>query len=218
MESFLPSAKEQNKAVCHICGRAQNAQRKRCERCNTPLHLRKHDSIQRCLAFCLASIIAYIPANIWPIMIVQEFGTSEPTTILGGVVQFWQSKVYSVSLIIFTASVLIPGLKIASLFWLCAVAKGWAQAEGKFATKIYWVTELVGRWSMLDVFVVAILVGLIQIGNIMSISAGPAVVAFALMVIFTMFAAHSFDPRTIWDQIRRQKQRSTSKQPDLSPH
>ena len=206
MSALLPSAKEQNKVVCHICGRVQDAQKKRCERCNTPLHLRKHDSIQRCLAFCVASVLAYIPANVWPIMIVHEFGSVEPTTIFGGVIQFWESKVYSVSIIIFTASVLIPGLKLASLCWLCAVSKGWMKTEGSFATKIYWVTELVGRWSMLDVFVVAILVGLIQVGNVMSITAGPAVIAFALMVIFTMIAAHSFDPRGIWDYIRQSKE------------
>lgn len=137
-------------------------------------------------------------------MIVNQLGSAEPTTILGGVVQFWNSKVYVVSIIIFTASVMIPGLKLIALFSLCAVAKGWLNINAKTSTKIYYLTELVGRWSMIDVFVVAILVGLIQLGNLMSITAGPAAIAFTLMVLLTMLAAHAFDPRIIWDRLRKQ--------------
>lgn len=199
-----PSAQELSKSVCHSCGRANLEKHHKCERCNSPLHMRKHDSIQRCLAYCIASIIVYIPANIWPIMIVNQLGSAEPTTILGGVVQFWNSKVYVVSIIIFTASVMIPGLKLIALFSLCAVAKGWLNINAKTSTKIYYLTELVGRWSMIDVFVVAILVGLIQLGNLMSITAGPAAIAFTLMVLLTMLAAHAFDPRIIWDRLRKQ--------------
>ena len=200
-----PSAQELGKTVCHTCGRANDIGNHRCTRCNSVLHTRKHDSIQRCLALCFASIIAYIPANIWPIMTITQFGVPEPTTIFGGVISFWQTKAYPVSIIIFTASVMIPGIKLISLFSLCAVAKGRMKINAKFATKVYWFTELVGRWSMVDVFVVAILVGLIQLGNLMTINAGPAALAFATMVILTMLAAHAFDPRSIWDQIRQQQ-------------
>jgi len=200
-----PSALEQGKTICHTCGLANKLELHSCERCGAHLHGRKHDPIQRCLALCVASIIAYIPANLWPIMTVTQLGSEEPTTILGGVVSFWQTKAYPVSIIIFVASVLIPGLKLISLFSLCAMAKGWLNIDAKVATKIYWLTELVGRWSMVDVFVVAILVGLIQLGNLMSITSGAAAFAFAIMVILTMLAAHAFDPRTIWDQVRKQK-------------
>lgn len=174
------------------------------------MHARKTDSVQRCLALCIGSILAYIPANIWPIMVVTQLGSTEPSTILGGVATFWQMHAYPVAIIIFIASVMIPGLKLIALFSLCAMAKGWISVDPKFATKIYWLTELVGRWSMVDVFVVAILVGLIQLGNIMSIRPGAAALAFALMVILTMIAAHVFDPKLIWDQVRKQNQSENS--------
>lgn len=199
-----PSALDLGKKRCHTCGRVQLGG-DRCTRCGTSLHSRKNDSIQRCLALCVASIIAYIPANIWPIMTITEFGVAQPTTIFGGVISFWQTKAYPVSIIIFTASVMIPSIKLISLFSLCAVAKGWINIDAKFATKLYWFTELVGRWSMIDIFVVSILVGLIQLGRLMTINAGPAAIAFATMVILTMLAAQSFDPRSIWDQVRKEK-------------
>jgi len=137
-------------------------------------------------------------------MTVTQLGQEEPSTILGGIVTFWQMQAYPVAIIIFIASVMIPGLKLVALASLCAVAKGWIKIEPKAATKIYYLTELVGRWSMVDVFVVAILVGLIHLGNIMNIRPGAAALAFAIMVILTMIAAHAFDPKLIWDQVRKQ--------------
>lgn len=192
----------QNRASCHTCGKLGEVNAHRCQRCGSALHLRKTDSLQRCLAFSLAALIAYIPANLMPIMYVAELGQAEPSTILAGVATFWRMHAYPVAIIIFIASVLIPGLKLISLAVLCAAAKGWVTLSGRRANRIYWLTELVGRWSMVDVFVVAILVGLVQLGNLMSITPGPAVVSFGLMVILTMIAAHSFEPKLIWDRLR----------------
>jgi len=174
------------------------------------MHSRKINSVQRCFALLIASVLAYIPANIWPIMVVTQLGATEPSTILGGVALFWQMKAYPVATIIFIASVLIPGLKLAALAWLCALAKGKVTMDPKSANKVYWLTEIVGRWSMVDVFVVAILVSLIQMGNLMSIEPGAAAISFALMVILTMLAAHAFDPRIIWDNHRRNGQPASS--------
>jgi len=157
------------------------------------------------MAFSIASVLAYIPANIWPIMVITQLGKTENSTILGGVATFWEMHAYPIAITIFVASVLIPGLKLIALAWLCAIAGGWVKAEPKTATRVYWLTELVGRWSMVDVFVVAILVGLIQMGNLMSIQPGGAAVAFALMVVLTMFAAQAFEPKLIWDRIRSEK-------------
>ncbi len=199
---MLASARQENKVGCHVCTQIHSTSEHHCSRCHTPLHSRKTDSVQRCFALLIASILAYIPANIWPIMVVTQLGATEPSTILGGVALFWQMKAYPVASIIFIASVLIPGLKLAALAWLCALAKGWVKMCPRSANKIYWLTELVGRWSMVDVFVVAILVALIQRGNLMSIEPGAAAVSFAVMVILTMLAAHAFDPRIIWDNFR----------------
>ncbi len=200
---MLASALEKGKVSCHTCGKISPLEQTRCPRCNTALHARKTESVQRCLAYLVASIIAYIPANIWPIMRVDQLGGAEETTILNGVATFWEMQAYPVAITIFVASVLIPGLKLFSLAWLCLLASRKRSLNPRQATRIYWLTELVGRWSMVDVFVVAILVALIQLGNIMSITPGPAAVSFGLMVILTMIAAHAFDPRLIWDKVRQ---------------
>lgn len=200
---MLASAREKNKVSCHTCGRINSIEEAYCLRCHTPLHSRKKNSVQRCLAFSLASIIAYIPANIWPIMIVTNLGRNEESTILAGVATFWQMKAYPVAITIFIASVMIPALKLLALGWLCALSSGWVNTNPRHATRIFWLTELVGRWSMVDVFVVAILVALVQLGNIISITPGTAAVSFGLMVILTMLAALSFEPRVIWDNARQ---------------
>ncbi|WP_411844846.1 paraquat-inducible protein A [Roseibacillus persicicus] len=194
-----------NLASCHTCSRVQSAELHHCERCGAPVHLRKPDSLQRCIALSIASLIAYVPANMMPIMIVTQLGAAEPSTILMGVATFWDMHAYPVAITIFIASVMIPGLKLVALGILCAAAAGKLTVDPKNANRIYFLTELVGRWSMVDVFVVAILVGLVKFGGMMSIEAGPAAVAFAIMVILTMFAAHAFDPKLIWDRIREEE-------------
>lgn len=202
MSKPLATALEKNLAACHVCEKVSSIELHQCPRCHSALHARKTDSIQRCLAYGIAGIIAYIPANLYPIMFVTQLGSEEKSTILGGVATFWQSRAYPVAIIIFIASVMIPGLKFLSLGYLCAAAKGLVKLNPKRANRIYWLTELVGRWSMVDVFVVAILVGLIQMGNLMTIRPGAAAIAFGLMVILTMFSAHAFDPKLIWDRLR----------------
>jgi len=142
-------------------------------------------------------------------MTVTQLGSNEQSTILGGVATFWEMKAYPIAITIFVASVLIPGLKLLALGWLCALAAGWFTINPRLATKIYWLTELVGRWSMVDVFVVAILVALIQLGNLMSITPGAAALSFGIMVILTMLAAQAFDPRIIWDRIRHSETTSS---------
>lgn len=166
------------------------------------MHTRKPYAVQRCIALLTAGVIAYIPANVWPIMTVTQLGQSHKSTILGGVATFWEMHAYPVAITIFVASVLIPSLKLIALGLLCAIATGKLKMNPRRATKIYQFTELVGRWSMVDVFVVAILVGLIQLGNVMNIRPGAAALAFGTTVILTMLAAHSFEPKLIWDRVR----------------
>jgi len=198
-----PSALQLDLASCHNCNKVSRLARHHCPRCGHVLHARKQDSLSRCLAFGLAGIIAYIPANLLPIMFVTQLGVEEKSTILGGVATFWQMKAYPVAIIIFIASILIPGLKFLALGTLCAAASGKISLNPKRANTLYSLNELVGRWSMVDVFVVAILVGLIQMGNLMSIEPGGAAIAFALMVILTMISANAFDPKLIWDRLRK---------------
>lgn len=201
MSDFPPRAAEQGIAGCHTCGKASEVILKKCSRCGSHLHLRKPHSIQRTVALMLAAAVLYIPANILPVMTVTELGDVDATTIVRGMITFWKSGAYPIALVIFTASIMIPLLKIVSLTWLCLAATGKVHPSPASLGRLYWFTELLGRWSMIDIFVVGILVALVQLGNYMTITPGPGAIAFAGVVILTMFAAMSFDPRLLWDQL-----------------
>ncbi|MDB6174467.1 MAG: paraquat-inducible protein [Chthoniobacteraceae bacterium] len=165
------------------------------------MHLRKPHSVQRTWALTVTAIFLYLPANLLPMMRTSGFGGGEEKTILGGVVLFWEHRAYPVAIIIFTASVVIPILKLIAIVTLCLSTRSCSQPRAM--TRLYRLTELIGRWSMVDVFVVAVLVAVVQLGSLMSIEPGPAAVAFAGVVVVTMLAAMSFDPRLLWDAANR---------------
>jgi paraquat-inducible protein A len=201
MRRQLPRAANLGLAGCHTCGKVAAASLGNCPRCGSSLHLRKPNSIQRTVALMLAAAVLYIPANVLPIMTVVELGEVTENTIIGGMISFWKTGAYPIAIVIFTASILIPLLKIVALTWLCLAASGKLHPSPGMLAKIYWFTELLGRWSMVDIFVVGILVALVQLGNYMSITVGPGALAFAGVVVLTMFAAMSFDPRLLWDRL-----------------
>lgn len=184
-------------AICHACAKVEPVASGHCVRCGAPLHLRKPESIERTVALTVAAAVLYLPANLLPVLRVESFQGTQQNTIVGGVIQFWQEQDYPVAIIIFTASVMIPVLKLLSIGWLVLAARHGRRSRRN--TQLYRITEMVGRWSMVDVFVVAILVGVVQLGGVMSIEPGGGAVAFAGVVILTMLAALSFDPRLIWD-------------------
>ena len=196
-EMLAESAAAHGLAVCHVCGLASPVDEGRCPRCRSGLHLRQRESLQRTWAFTVAALLLYLPANLLPILRVESFAGAQSSTIISGVIEFWQQEDYPVAIIIFVASVVIPVLKIIAIVWLCFAARIGHRPRGM--TRLYRVTEFVGRWSMVDVFVVAILVGVVQLGTTISIHPGPGAVSFAAVVVLTMFAAMSFDPRLIWD-------------------
>jgi paraquat-inducible protein A len=204
------SAAARGLARCHSCGRVESVASEHCPRCHAPLHLRKPESLQRTIALTIGALILYLPANFLPVLRVESTlkGTQQ-NTILGGVVQFWQNGDYLVALIIFCASVMIPILKVLAIAALC-----WAARSGQWPramTRLYRVTDYIGRWSMVDVFVVAILVGVVQLGGVMTINAGEGALAFAGVVVLTMLAAHAFDPRLIWDAAAREQRTTIAK-------
>lgn len=196
-----PRAIHQGLAGCHTCGKVSPIALGKCPRCGSHLHLRKSNSIQRTWALMLAAAALYIPANILPVMTVTELGDVDATTITAGMIRFWRSGAYPIALVIFTASIMIPLLKIVALSWLCLAAQGKLHPSPAALGRVYWFTELLGRWSMIDIFVVGILVALVQLGNYMTITPGPGALAFAGVVVLTMFAAMSFDPRLLWDRL-----------------
>lgn len=212
--SFDPSsAAARGLARCLSCGRVEPVETGRCPRCRVPLHLRTPHSLQRTIALTLGAGLLYFPANFLPVMRVEStLGGTQESTIMRGVIQFWQAGDYPVALIIFTASVLIPLVKVLSIGALCAGARGGFSPRS--LTRLYRMTESIGRWSMVDVFVVAILVGVVQLGSIMTITAGAGALAFAGVVILTMLAADSFDQRLIWDAAARREGQSVGATPD----
>jgi paraquat-inducible protein A len=206
VNAFPPqSAARDGFALCHSCGVVAPIDDRRCPRCGASLHLRRRDSIERTWALTLAALILYFPANMLPILRVDSYAGTQQNTIIGGVVQFWRDADYPVAIIIFAASVVIPVLKLIAIVTLCLASRSgrWPVAM----TRLYRMTEFIGRWSMVDVFVVAILVGVVQLGSVISIHPGAAAVSFAAVVVLTMLAATSFDPRLIWDAAERRSQR-----------
>ncbi|WP_344701403.1 paraquat-inducible protein A [Halomonas cibimaris] len=185
--------------TCGLVNRLAKTQKTRCRRCGEHLHARRPHSLQRTWALLAAAAVMYIPANFYPIMNVTNLGETSSSTIISGVVELYQSGSWPVALVIFIASVIVPVGKLFALGWLCLVARRSHRLNAHSRTVLYRVTEFIGRWSMVDVFVVAILVALIRAGTLMSITPGPAELAFGAVVVLTMLAAMSFDPRLIWD-------------------
>lgn len=190
---------------CHHCHLLHRHEEIHCQRCGSKLHPRIPDSMQKTWAYLITAIVLYIPANTYPIMNTTLLGADDPSTILGGVVLLWQHGSYPIATVVFVASILVPIAKMLSILWLAYSVQAEHQHRLEERTWIYRMTELVGRWSMIDVFVVAVLVSLVQIGDIISIQPGIAATAFAGVVILTMLSAHSFDPRLIWDNLNPQE-------------
>ena len=170
-----------------------------CVRCHERLHPRLPHSVQRTWALLVAATVMYVPANIYPIMTTTSLGNTSPSTIVGGIVELIQGGSWPIAGVIFVASIIVPVGKLCALAWLCSVANRSHALNAQTRTTLYRITEFIGRWSMVDVFVVAILVALIRADSLMTINPGPAALAFGSVVVLTMLAAMTFDPRLLWD-------------------
>jgi paraquat-inducible protein A len=202
-ESVATSAIAQGLQGCPICTTVGSAAKHQCGVCGAKLHSGWDKSIQHTWAWLLTSAILYLPANFMPIMYNRFLGKESENTILGGAVVLWEHGSQPIAIIIFFASVLVPLGKMIVLAWLCLSVQIGSEFALTEKAKLYRVTEFIGRWSMIDVYVVGILVALIQMGNIMTVRPGIAAVAFAAMVVTTMIAALTFDPRLLWAQVNK---------------
>lgn len=206
MSAALTAAKA-SLVSCHDCSLLVQAPphapglSARCPRCGAALHTRKIDSLRRTGALLLAAAILYVPANLFPIMRVTSLGNVQSDTILSGATYLLLHGMWPLALIVFVASVLVPVLKLASLTYLLVSVQRRSTHRLLDRTRIYRITELVGRWSMVDIYVVTILVALVQLGSLATVEAAPGAVYFGAVVVLTMFAAESFDPRLIWDSL-----------------
>lgn len=193
------AAVTQNVVGCHFCGAVLTNPHAHCERCGHRVYQRRPESLMSTLAFLLAACAMYIPANLYPMMETTFLGKTQPSTILSGVFLLWDMGSYPVAIIILIASVFIPIAKILAMGWLCWQSCFPTDHATSQKYALHRISEFVGRWSMVDIFVVAILSGLVQMGNVMNVLPGPAAMSFACVVIFTMLAAMTFDPRLLWD-------------------
>jgi len=210
LESGMTAA-EQGLISCHICAllvpkeHLDEHGHGDCPRCTSPLHSRKTNSIMRTWALIVTAALLYIPANVYPVMTVIQFGRGDPNTILSGVMHLMQGGMYGLALIILFASVVVPVLKLVVLSYLSISVQKKSSRRTRDRTRLFRVTEGVGAWSMVDIYVVALLVGLVNFGALSTIRPGIGASFFGAVVVITMFAAHCFDPRLIWDNSGRQK-------------
>lgn len=199
------SARQLDLLRCHDCG--QLARRRpaperhalHCPRCDARLHMRKPNSLSRTWAFVIAAFILYIPANLLPVSTITKFGKVDTDTIMSGVIRLFQGGDGGVGLLLFVASIAVPLVKLGVLSWLAlSVHYRWLWRP-RDRSAIFRLVDVIGRWSMLDIFVIGLLVALVRLEALASIRAEPGALAFAAVVILTLFAAESFDARLIWD-------------------
>jgi len=202
-QSLSYAALKQGAALvaCHSCGLVDMQHRRHCARCGAALHRRHPDSVGRTWAFLLAAAILYIPANLLPVMYTHSLFGKENDTIISGVIYFWNSGSPALAAIIFIASIVVPVLKLVALGLLALSAQRRSRWRPMQRTRLYRIVEFVGRWSMLDIFVITLTVALVRFQSLATITAGPGAMAFCAVVVLTMIASMQFDPRLIWDPI-----------------
>lgn len=201
MNAVTTTAMQEGLQNCPVCGllSCPGSGEGRCPRCDEELVFRKPASLQRTVAYLIAAAVCYVPANFLPVMTTVTSGGKESDTIMQGVVLLWSPTGWPLSLIVLFASIMIPSAKIVGLLYLVISVKRGSIKNNMQRVRLYRMVELIGRWSMVDVFVDTFTVALIQLQPLMSVEPGPGLLFFAAVVVLTMLAAESFDPRLIWD-------------------
>jgi paraquat-inducible protein A len=201
--------------LCHDCGLLAkvpaDAHDLTCPRCAAVLHIRKPASLSRTWALLIAAMVMYVPANVLPVMYTSSLFGAQKDTILSGVVYLWTSGSWPLAVIVFIASIAVPMLKILALVYLTISTQLHSRWVPEQRARIYRMVEFVGRWSMLDIYVISMLVALVQFQALATIQAGPAAIAFGAVVVLTMFAAMTFDPRLLWDAMEQDHGRIRAK-------
>ena len=190
--------------ACGTCGQVQEAPPPRpgtvveCCRCGSVITHFKRGSAGATAALSLAALILYVPANIYPILRMTQYGVYSESTVWDGVVLLAQSRQYFVAVVVFLASIVIPLVKLAGLFFLTITARLETRRWLRARTRLYRFIDVIGPWAMLDVFLLAILVALVKLGQFATVLPGPGLIAFTCVVVLTIFASASFDPHLIW--------------------
>lgn len=189
-------------ALCKACHQLQRCPPDgtvRCARCGARVHLRTPHSLQKTWFFVGLAFLLLIPANFLPMMTLLQFGRGEPDTIMSGVIRLAREGFPAIALIVFTASIMVPFGKLGALSYLLLSVQRRSPMQAQRRAQLFRVLEFLGRWSMLDIFVVALMVALVHLGQVVAILPGAAAMMFGASVVVTMLASISFDPRLIWD-------------------
>ena len=199
----VPTASRLGLVSCHACDLVspRTLEGTPCPRCGATLHHRKPDSLARTWAFLLAAYILYIPANLLPVMVTQSILGTQQDTILSGVIYLWLSGSHMLAVLVLIASIVVPLLKMVILTFLLLSVHLRSSWRIRQQTRLYGLVEVIGRWSMLDIFVVALLASLVRAGALATIIPGGGALAFGAVVVLTMLASLSFDPRLLWDSL-----------------
>ena len=185
---------------CHELNKQEaDVDEQSCTRCGAQVHARRPNSLTRTWALLITAAIIYVPANVLPIMTVSSLGQGEPSTIMSGVIELVQHGMIPIAAVVFIASILVPTFKLVGIALLLFSVQRHQPLSARQRIWMYRFIEFIGRWSMLDIFVIAILVAVVNFGRIASVEANLGAIAFATVVILTMLAAVTFDPRLIWD-------------------
>lgn len=203
-----PSPAELGLASCSVCSLVSHPDQRtghnRCPRCNARLHRRTPYSIEQCWALTIAAYILYIPANLMTMMETGSLVSYRKDTIMSGIIHLWTTGFQGIAAIVFIASILVPLFKLLALTLLLLSVQRESTWWPMQRMRLYRMVELVGRWSMLDIYVVTFLAAVVQISSLATVKAGGGAVAFGAVVVLTMFAAMKFDPRLIWDPLRKE--------------
>jgi paraquat-inducible protein A len=203
LEKIKRGAQLTNCHNCHLLCTVNPVHDTCCPRCNAAIHFRKPGSLTRCTALVIAALVLYIPANLLPVMVVTSLGNTEGDTIISGVIYLATNGDLPLAIILFIASICVPTIKLIVLSLLLITVHFKSQWRPKERTHLYRLTEFIGRWSMVDIFVDTLMAALIQIQGLMVIEVGVGAVAFGAVVVLTMLAAMAFDPRLIWDNMEK---------------
>ena len=210
----MKTAAEAGFMLCRDCHSLNSKEESHCFRCHAPLSSRRPNSLPMAWAWLATAAVMIVPANIYPITVINKFGVLQPDTIMSGILSLVKMGMLPIAIIVFIASVVVPGIKIIGLFYIYLSVYLKAPVSHRTITHMFHFIEWIGRWSMMDLFVISLMIVLLDVGQV-SFEAGPATVAFGIVVISTMLSAKAFDTRLLWDrEYRPQEQPQSKTQPE----
>ncbi|MGY5453473.1 paraquat-inducible protein A [Agarivorans sp. MS3-6] len=199
------SAKQVGLKLCRHCKLTMNQQETHCHRCHMAVHSRTPHSLQKCWAFIIAATIGLFPANLLPITVLSTRGAPQYETIMSGVISLIKDDMVGIAIVVFVASIVVPVMKLVGLAVILLSLHYRINLDNRQRIVIYRIIEIIGKWSMLDLFVLSIMIAVFERNNLVGVEAGPGATAFGVVVILTLFAAKSFDTRLIWDKELEQR-------------